>query len=870
LLTNPDALGMHRAGRIQTMFQDAEAEVKRLHMLRKAGEKGLWFRLKHGLMDRNQGMFDARAKMAKAGRLNDGNDIRSAFEEYDIMPIFVQGALREFEPTLAAIEKDGLRSTVSAILFLERIAAGDRWNMVNPLGYNPAEADRQLRYMEKNDPAGFAKAREHVAAFHEWVNENGTQAMAEDIFTADQVAETAASKGTYATFRVTKHIKDYVSAGIISQDGTLSDIGDPLNATLLKTVAMIQSAKRNAIKKEIAEKLLSQGDLLDVERAQVTQVPGEPPKVRVHQNPNLAPIMWRSAGKWQAAYVDKYIADRFESAKVHELNGVGQMLRQLTGNPAFRQLYITLNLGFQSRNFVRDMVATWKSHPSMTAGKVLAQYLDTANWRTAAKRVRGEYHPDLVAMEKAGALSVTLNELIRSDTTEDDEVKSILRRYGIGQHHYRPDWQNIPGVKQAMAVLDAIEFMGNVIETVPKIAGWENMQTTSLPERERAMRSRDYVGTPNPKRRGEWYGLTNNLFLFSNMGLQGMRRDAYLAVKDPTTRAGWWWKTIAIGVLPKVAMAAAVWGWFGRDKEEEMAGVSEYLKTQYAVVPLGKSENGSTIAMTIPVDEGTALISGLIWKAITRSGDPKKLAREVFNFTTSRTPFLGGPAPGVTIAANWMKYLSGGEPRDTFRDQPILTEDEMKAGGLDGLKPMIAWTVNQNGIVSMDLRDAARPDKPLWEKVVNATPAVNRFVRLTSAGEGERLREVAQDVASDEARERLRRREDVMTGLREGQTPMEFARGQQPRSRAEAMRLARGFDRAEARTDGDRVTGMIASLPSTEQKLAVLREKLSGFADENEARAYILDLRRKRLISDDVARQAMRDYRWRVMEPAGG
>jgi hypothetical protein len=84
------------------------------------------------------------------------------------------------------------------------------------------------------------------------------------------------------------------------------------------------------------------------------------------------------------------------------------------------------------------------------------------------------------------------------------------------------------------------------------------------------------------------------------------------------------------------------------------------------------------------------------------------------------------------------------------------------------------------------------------------------------------------------------------------------------------MRLARGFERAEARTEGDRVTGMIASLPSTEQKLAVLREKLSGFADESEARAYLLDLRRKRLISDDLARQAMRDYRWRVMEPAGG
>jgi hypothetical protein len=853
LISNPLALGEHRADRITQMFADAEAEARRLHQVAKAGETNLWFLLKDGLLDKNAAGLAVRNKLWETGAINRDTDLRYAFEENDLLPIFVQGALRKLQPLWQDIKTAGLQDTVSKILFLERIAAGDRWEFANPLGYTPATADQQMQFMQKQDPAGYAQARGFVDRFHDWVYAEGTALMAEDILTPEQAAKTKNTAQTYATFRVTRYMRDWVSAGMIGQQGTLSDIGDPLTATVMKVASMVRAAKRNAIKKEVANTLLANAAELDVERATVVQVPGKEPFVKPHRNPDMVPVLWREAGKWQAMYVDKYTADTLNKASATELNGIGNALRLLTGNPVFRQFYITLNLGFQSANLFRDALAAWKAHPDMTFGKLAKQYLSPSTWRTAASRVKGEYEPTIAAMEQAGALNVTLNELIRTEREDDREVEAFMRRFGIGQHEYRPQWHGIPGVKQALSLLGAIEFAGNVIETVPKVAGWNTLRTGT--DRERAFRVRNYVGTPNPKRRGRWYATTNNVFLFSNIGMQGLRRDMQLAT-DPKTRAGWWLKTIAIGILPKLAMAAATYGLMGDDDQDEINGVSEYMKANYTVIPLGRTATGETVALSLPTDESTRLVAGVFWKLLTKAPRPKELVADSFKFVTSHLPFLSGPAPGFTIAGNWMKYLTGGVPRDNFRDQPVLTEDELKAGGWHALAPMLWWTASQNGIVNLDIRDGIRPDKPLWEKSVALTPALNRFLRVTSYGHKERATMAAQRAEAVDAAERLERKEALRDGLAAGRSTTEIAL-EQADDRQEARRLLRSFDAQAQRRNPDIWVQTVGRLATINQQLAAI-EELGGKLTDDQYQDKLVELHRQKVIGPGVVKAALR------------
>ena len=91
---------------------------------------------------------------------------------------------------------------------------------------------------------------------------------------------------------------------------------------------------------------------------------------------------------------------------------------------------------------------------------------------------------------------------------------------------------------------------------MPKAAGiYEFAGTGAIADISPAQRSliRRKIGSPDFLVGGTWKPVTNELLLFSNAITQAIRADLEVA-SDPKTRSGFWWKTAALNIAPKVAI----------------------------------------------------------------------------------------------------------------------------------------------------------------------------------------------------------------------------------------------------------------------------------------------------------------------------
>lgn len=836
LLTDPAKALARRESDIVKMFERSRDQFANLLTQKTAAQKSLRFLLKYHFVDRNAAVLEARNKVAKKTPINPEDDPKYLLEENSMMGAFVKSYLDDFDVIYHDIRKAGLDfdKDFGQYLFLKRVQA-DRAEMANPLGQNPQTAARQLENMkERLGTPAFNKLEGFVTRTRGWFKEIN-DLLKEDVLTPQQIAMVDANND-YAPFRVTKYLKEYASARFHAQIGTLGDIENPAASLVLKGVAMLRLYKRNLIEKNTVNFLL---DNSFADRAVVKTFDG---KVHVREQDGVEILKWRERGRWRAAYVDPYIADSFKYDDSGVLQSVGEVFGKiLLNNALFRPVYITFNLGFQSFNLVKDFSRFWKNTPGLTFAKAVKSYIKAAP--SAVRRVKGELDPVIQALEREGALNISMNDMIMGQNDEDTEIDALLSKYGMRTPEGKPH----PILRPIVAILKAIKFGGDVIETIPKVAGYHALAKMNATER--AQYIRNYIGTPNWKRKGKMAPIYNNVFLFSNIIKEGIRSDTEAAFKNPKTRSGYWWKTIKIGILPKILMALGAAGVFGKAIKDNYEKQTEYDKTNYITIPLGEDERGKAIYLRIPQDETTRLVSGLFWKTLSRE-EPQ----DILAFTAGQIP---SPAPALEMMVNWGEYLTGGTPRDSFRNQEILTRDEAAAGGMEALEPMIRWTMNQTGLVHMDIRDRLR-DETLLEKSVAFTPIINRWIRITDYGKVESLRETMRDQAGVEAKARLTEKEGIRKAIREGKTAREAARDV---PYAERNEFIKKFEAERIRPKLDTTAQALRSAGSNEQKHAVLAEAEEEFETVLDYRRELLKYHKEKLISLPVLNEAVKRYK---------
>jgi hypothetical protein len=125
-------------------------------------------------------------------------------------------------------------------------------------------------------------------------------------------------------------------------------------------------------------------------------------------------------------------------------------------------------------------------------------------------------------------------------------------------------------------------------------------------------------------------------------------------------------------------------------------------------------------------------MSAVVYKSVRamfNQDDARKFPTEAFAFGAGIVP---SPSPLLELAGGWSDYLSGQNPVDSFRNQPVIPQTEFEAGARHSLGPMITWSANQVGALNL-FRYDPKSDST-WSLLTSATPGLNRVVKVSDAG----------------------------------------------------------------------------------------------------------------------------------------
>lgn len=772
----------------KAMYLNAEDlwALKRKEMEARESHYGEWF--KQLVVEKHQkaiGMVEAAA--SKGAMLPPSADPRYILEELSLADNANHAFLEEVNAKVVQPLTDSEVTLLDLgdYLYLSRVAQGDRQAFANPKGYHPAEATKALEYMATRlGTERYAQLESAAAAFREIVYTLSEEAVEVGAYSREVFEEKIKpNRGSYAVFAVQDYLEDYIAAGVKEQVGTLKDIANPFTATVMKMVALNRLIAKQKGANVMRDFLLARGE---AEKAQALNPQDNLVQFRAKKGKGLLELL--ENGHRAAYYVDPYIAEAFKKKEAGTFHLAVKILDSVF-NGVFRPLYITFNIGFQLySNPLRDFQRAQRNVYALvknegytgTVKSLLLSYFDSLG---SAKR-RALDIPDALISEMIANKSLDVTFTDFSFDPEADQYTAIMRKMGVAppQQNGLLDRMSKTKILYPLArFLEGVRFIGNAHETASKIAGYKVLKADQLKTLDKAIaeetatakaaeseevkkealarrdnlaeqrkllekgegeyahqlayNTRNYVGTPNWRRRGTISHITNTLFPFSNIMVQGMRSDLEIATR-PETRTAFMFNMVLTQVLPKLLMFMGAMGGAGDDLEEFFRKVSEYDKSNYLVIPMGWSydEKGGrkSVYWRIPHDESGRLAAAVAWKMMNAMrGEPKAL-QQIVDFGAGQLPNI---APPLTIGATWVAYLSGKNPYDSFRGRPLMPDKVQQAGGRYALSAMVKWTINQMGLASFATHDSSA--KSSVESTLEVAPLLNRVIKISDYGEQE-------------------------------------------------------------------------------------------------------------------------------------
>jgi len=885
-----EAIVARRREGLQQMFREgdmAARDVQEKRMREKEDRnRNIFSRFKHEVVSLNYTMIERVNKLKKAGTfINPDDNPVFALEERNYLGGKIKSTFEQhFQPVYKTLTENSIDwHQFGEYMFTKRIVDGDRSDLANPRGISPKDAAEILESIKaEQGPGRYALMDRQAQAFRTGMKQIAEDAFKEGLYSAELYAQMQTNP-SYVTFQVIEHIEEGVTAKVHRQVGTLKDITNPANASLLKMIETIKAIERNRVTKGVVA-FLAKHYPGDIKKAK-TRFTGKAVVPVESRLPNEELIMFRENGKLVGFYVDPYIKQTVDRNTVGQNNVFIGSIRFLNGR-LFRPLFITFNLGFQSFNLVRDFTRFWKNVPNMSLFRAAKQY---ARAMPAAKARgfggTGEGLELIKRMEREQVLSFTFNDMILGRSIEDEQIDAIMQRVGVSEGTEVP---RPKVVRPLFSVLEFIKKLGDTIESISKVAGFYELvvdaeeagrKTPFTPKEARSFIRRK-VGSPDFLDKGHITPATNELFLFSNAIIQGIRADIEVAT-DPRTRSGFWWKTAMRSVAPKMLMFAALYGLFGDRARELMQQATEYDKTNYSIVPLGKDpESGKTVYLRIPEDETGRLIGGLVWKAMTMFQNKQSLGKDL----TDIASYTGGQIPSISPAIesviNAAQFLAGQNPYDFFRGRNILTDDQHQAGGWDAAKPFLLWQFNQFGgsvFMRFYTGETAPRESSGLERFLQ-TPmlsnVIGRFIRVTDYGELEQYRQIIGEQDSADARRRISEnrivndyigkwQESDQTDERRDQYVKDIQRdilgtaerGSMDESqKSRATNLERKFRLGIARGMNDPKISALIDAGTNDLKVKILTG-LRGVMDEADFEKLLADAKEYKVISDEVIKK---------------
>ena len=331
----------------------------------------------------------------------------------------------------------------------------------------------------------------------------------------------------------------------------------------------------------------------------------------------------------------------------------------------------------------------------------------------------------------------------------DKAIDALMAKFNVGGESKPLPWI----YRQVANYFNDVEFAGQILQNIPKTSSYAvNTRTLKMPKAKAAYWVRNHIGLPNTAKKGKNIANFQALAPFANIFVRSFESMAkLLGGKEAATMSRKEYLLAyfllgggAIAILQRMAKE----GMLGEDLEKAYAGVSEYDITNKIVVPLGivDSPTGPKSALlTLPVDENHRMIGATFsktTKAMCRMAQGRPLDIGGLDILSGMTATLPGQNPVIEIADKWTQFYTNKNPVD-YRNQPILSDDERKVGGLYAFKPMLGWTLKESGVANFFKYDPRA--STFTEAAVGSVPAFNRFLKITDTGTRENQRQ-AEDI----------------------------------------------------------------------------------------------------------------------------
>ncbi|MFA6992838.1 MAG: hypothetical protein WC269_06240, partial [Candidatus Gracilibacteria bacterium] len=555
-----------------------------------------------------------------------------------------------------------------------------RENIANPGGMQKEFAEKGIAYLEKEFGDRTEVVRQIIKNFHDKVFNIVEEAKNQGIFSDEVFKEKIAPhKDTYVTYQVVDYIdKNYVAPGLKTMRGTLGAIENPFVSTILKMSSLIeliaeQKAKNNFIS---TWREIFSGEVFQSEKIRIDGKPTGRFRVRN----DYGRIELYEGGKWNGYDVDPYIAEAFNSRPPQDMHAILQGLQMF--NRVFKQVVTTYNVswGFYS-NIWRDTKRTIRNLKSITRGVYgkevsIAEYLynyfkSLPESRKLAKGEIDSLGKEMLENKAYSSTFIQYNPFANNETA----LRPIFEKYKylgeLPQEIGKRSWfgeltekvkTNIIG-KLIGRVLKGIQYGGSILEANTKVASYQILKKRDANAKRVGLFVRNYAGTPNFLDGGTMKYIDNNVAVFSNVILQGLRSELEL-MKAPTTRGGYFMWLFLMDIAPKIAMLGASAGLFGATLKKAYEKMTEYDKTNYLTIPVGFTKEDKVVYFRIPQDEMGRFFSGIIWKTGSYLTGQGKGIDGIVSLGSDMTPSI---SPLIALSSAWLQYAVGKNPYDFFR-----------------------------------------------------------------------------------------------------------------------------------------------------------------------------------------------------------
>ncbi len=730
LAGDPDELAEVRRADIREGFADGETAMRARAEERRASTFSIIHTIQQALFDRAAPLIRQEKALAKRGLGRDEQRAaRYALEELaladNVNHLMLDRIEREVvQPTLKlGVSMDDL----GEYLLLRRIMF-ERTDIANPFGHTSETARVQMQALKRKlGDKAFAQVTRSMGVLDDIVFAAAQEAAELGTYSRSAFEKRIApNRGNYAAFAVVDHVFDRMPAGLKAQVGTFKPVANPFTTTIMKTISLNRLNELQRAKLTVRDQLLR-------------YFPEEISKLKSPESPtapNTGKLELLENGLLVGYEVDPYIGRVFQHHDVGMLNNVGKVM-QWASYKVFHPLFVTYNPVFHVRNLFRDFQRTWKNlGQHATIGRLMGAYVQSMP--SAWRRARGITDEAVREMLSAAALDVPFVEF---DFTSDSVAyERLMDQYGLGGDKGRSRLTSV-----LMAIPDAVEKLGVFMESLPKLAAWKLLGEDDVTGQERSYIVRNNVGTPNIRRKGLATNLTNGVWMYSNVFIQGIRADMESAT-SPRTAAGFWLRTALVNVLPKLAAKAALAGLFGVGLKKLFEQIPSYDLVNHLIVPLGMLEpddQGRTKAayFLMPQDETGRLIGAMVW--MMANADKQGIEKTLQGITHYNFAFGPNLSPAINIPMAWMDYARGINPFERFFRRNVVAREAWDAGGWHAARSMVRWTLDQGGYIST-VADAMMPDENgliqprRVERVIDRIPGLRQLIRITDKGLVER------------------------------------------------------------------------------------------------------------------------------------